>query len=121
MRGLETLIAMRMRRKAPARGVLVALAHKVGEYLQLPLEPSLEEGIVTLEVDPAESFDRLDLRPLVGLRVAVIDYTENQRALRAFCGACVAAGADEVMGFEYLGRPGDHREIFAHKGWEWQT
>ena len=119
MRGQQRLVAQRMRGYKPSKGVVVHLSKLHPRVPQFGADEAEAEGVIEIEVDERESFDALDLRPVVGLRVAVIDWQENDRALRALCTLIVGAGASEVMGFRKL--ESGLSTVYEHRGWSWQA
>jgi hypothetical protein len=111
MRGHEDLLALRQRRRIPARGVMVEVTTTPPWQVGLLREPwvaddpdFVDADTVLLTVDPSESIDRLDLRCLVDLKVLVFahHHEPNERAIRALCMACVNGGARRVMGFQLM-------------------
>lgn len=101
MRGQEHLIAMRRGHRVPAEGVGIEVTPDRGMW---PRSQEEADGSrVRLTVDPGESVDRLDLRCVVGLEVVVFAYSCEpcERAVRALCAACVAAGAKVVIGLQF--------------------
>jgi hypothetical protein len=69
-------------------------------------EPEQIGAMHAMSVEPGENIDRLDLRCVVGLKVFVSDdpHASEERAVRAVCAACVAAGAKVVIGATHAGR-----------------
>ena len=125
MRGLSDLAAMRRRGLRPGLGVLL----EVHPSLLPALEPNDVQAageVALLECAEGAAFDRLDLRPLLGLRVLVAG--ESERCVRAASVAAVRAGAAEVNGIVrrwWDGRT-ERRTVFAHNGWmmegdKWQA
>ena len=71
MRGMDSLVALRSARKKP-RTVFVALVPRHLETAGLDCWANL-----SIEVVPEDAIDRLDLRPLVGCKVAVFDHADD--------------------------------------------
>jgi hypothetical protein len=63
MRGADSLIALRMRGYAPAMGVVLEVCEG------RPTQHDDAPGVALLQVETADSVERLDLRCLVGLKV----------------------------------------------------
>lgn len=104
MTGHDTLLSWRMRGRRPAHGVLLEVAAKRSQtVVAAPPEHSIEaDGVALLTVAPDEPVERLDLRCLVGLPVAVLAYTEQpaEGQVRALCEAASRAGAARVIGLQ---------------------
>lgn len=120
--GIERLAALRRRGVKPSRGIVVNLVPPGTPPIQpCVLAEAEAEGIAMLQVREDESFDRLDLRVAIGLRVGVVSWSQNERALRALCAVFIAERAAGVVGV-IRGEHGmrDARSVFAVNGWEWE-
>lgn len=71
MRGMDALEDLRMNRRKP-RMVMVELVTRFDEGAGLQ-----STGVVSVQIGPDEHLGDLDLRPLVGCRVAVHDYADD--------------------------------------------
>ena len=95
MRGHDDLIAMRRAGKVPTHGVSIRVDDEapwdVGWIANDP-------RVVTVHIRPDECLDRIDLRCLVGLKVAVIGERLHERSVRAVCGFVTRANAQAVVG-----------------------
>lgn len=125
MRGLNDLAAMRRRGFRPGLGVLLEVHPALVPSLD-PNDMQAAGEVALLECSEGEAFDRLDLRPLLGLRVLVAG--ESERFVRAAAVAAVGAGAAEVNGIVRRWRDGrtERRTVFSHNGWmteadQWQA
>lgn len=90
MRGQDQLIALRMRRVAPAWVGVNAM--------RIPVCGIDESGNPWLHIEPGSNLGRLDLRCLVGLRAEVWATDEAWRG--EVVAACVNAGAGSVYAFD---------------------
>ena len=116
MTGADALLRCRLAGRRPAQGVLVEIAAKRAQTV-VAAEPerSIEDdGVALLTVSPDERVERLDLRCLVGLPVAVLAYSDHpaQAQVLAFCQAAQQAGAARVIGLQ--GNDGPLIEVFRH-------
>lgn len=115
MIGIDTLTSLRMGRKRPSVGVLLAVEPKGLAWSGIPLMAECETGeLAQIVADPAESFDRADLRCVVGLPVLVRGITDHARTVRAACMACVDAGASRVIGITHDLDHNTTEQVFTH-------
>ena len=115
MIGTDTLTALRMRRQRPRLGVLLAIEPKGIAWSGMPLMAECTTGeLAQIVADPAESFDRADLRCVVGLPVLVRGVIDHARTVRAACMACVDAGASRVIGITHNHDTDTTEQVFSH-------
>jgi len=89
MRGLDQLIALRMRRQMPD-SVLVALHHGI---------PAESVSGSVLSPAHSDSPEKAELRALVGLSVVVCGDSSQADAVTAWAQACERAGCFAVKGY----------------------
>lgn len=93
MRGHLPLLEMRRRGAVPE---IVFVDTEPGRMRQWAEWPALHPDLATIEVEPGDPLNRLDLRCVVGLRVSVSGNDEAR--VRAVVEACIAAQANRVVG-----------------------
>ena len=112
MRGIDPLIAMRLRGKKPACGVFIHTDAKDADLPKAVEKFYRKQGgirnAIDVHIGPADNVRTLDLRSLVGLTVHVQGMAMAR--VRQVAEACQAAGARRVLG-----------SVFIPKGEETQT
>lgn len=106
MRGMEALIEQRQRGTVPSL-VMVDLDATPLEFVRLTLPMRDHKGkqiegprqVPQVFVDPAETIERLDLRPLIGL--TVFAFGHDAERLAAFRAAALAHDAERVVTYDY--------------------
>lgn len=113
MRGAESLIALRRKGYRPELGAIVML--HTGKWK--PNDGENQGGAACLDVDAGEPIDRIDLRCLIGLRVAV--FGKDDARVSEFVAAAAKAGAESVIGLQFKTLDGQtfERWIASHNPW----
>ena len=116
MRGLELLLDMRTRGYRPSLGVIVCL--HAGSIMDGP-ETNDPAEAVEIDVPGGLELRRIDFRPVVGLRVAVISFGASKGRIFEAVDLLAAAGAAGVIAYEWKTDGGRRLESFiaSHNPW----
>ena len=107
MRGHLPLIAMRQRRQRPT-----FVSVDVGEQPKWLCDHWHELGLKAyILVEPSDPVERLDLRFLVKLTMHFSAHVDDAERARKVFDACIAAGADRVIGGLHRIVAGQHETV----------